>query len=485
MKRFTSLQGPWLVILALGVVFAAVALVRIGRGRQFAHAAPLTAQGFTTQASVEPGQAAAGTSVTITASVSSSAATTALVDIEVHGADGAKLFQQAFDNQSFSAGTSNPYSVTWAIPASVVPAQDTVKIGIFSPGWGTLEHWNDTAASISITAANPTQQNQTQLSPTVAPTVASASGFPAQPASPNFLVGANVPWYHWGQDFGGGSNGGVSDPAVQQAVAPVLAQASASGMNVIRWWMFEGTPSQITTDTSGTPTGINPTVYADIDAALQLAAQDNLYYDFVLFSSPTAIPNAWITDAAQRAALAAVLGQLFAHYQGNPHVWSWEIFNEPEWDIWNKKIDEAPVQATVRAIAFAVHANSHAFVTVGSATLEGLPMWVGQGLDYYQAHWYDPMSSGGACAICTTYASVQTRYNLDAPLVIGEFDDEPDVQNPDSLGRLNYWYTNGYAGAWAWSLFPGQTSDHLAIDFEAVTTFTGQHPTFVPPSGHP
>lgn len=55
---------------------------------------------------------------------------------------------------------------------------------------------------------------------------------------------------------------------------------------------------------------------------------------------------------------------------------------------------QALVQATVKSIADAVHAYSTAYVTVGSAMLDGLPMWVGLGLDYYEAHWYDYMNSG-------------------------------------------------------------------------------------------
>ena len=93
-----------------------------------------------------------------------------------------------------------------------------------------------------------------------------------------------------------------------------------------------------------------------------------------------------MTDQAQRQKLASALAPLFAHYRDNPRVLSWEVFNEPEWDIWNNRVDAGSVQATVRAIADAVHANSHAYVTVGAGALSGLPLWVDQHLDYYQAH---------------------------------------------------------------------------------------------------
>jgi hypothetical protein len=286
-----------------------------------------------------------------------------------------------------------------------------------------------------------------------------------------YLHGANVPWYHWGCDFGCAASGGASSTAVQGALAPGFAQARASGMHTIRWWVFPGAPWQITRDGAGAPTGLTPAIYADFDAALRLADEHDLYYVFVLFSSPTSIPSTWLTDAGRRTQLAGALGPLFARYRGHPRVLAWEVFNEPEYDIWNGKIAQAPVQATVKAIASAVHANSTAYVTVGSAMLDGLPMWLGQGLDFYQAHWYDYMAGGGWCARCTDYASVKARFGLDAPLVIGELYTGPDT---DALQRFEDFYAKGYAGAWPWSLFPDRTNDKMAIDHAAAAAFAGR-----------
>jgi|GEM_PF-2349601 len=287
-----------------------------------------------------------------------------------------------------------------------------------------------------------------------------------------FLLGANLPWVNWSCDFGCGGNGGVSDPGVQAQLAPVLAQARQAGIRTIRWWMFEDDPWQIKRDGAGTPVGINPAVYADIDAALTLANQYDIAYDFVLFSSPTAIPRGWVTNSGQRAALAQTLAPLFAHYSGNPHILAWEVFNEPEFDIWNGKIDGGSVKALVKNIVDAVHANSSTYVTVGSAMLDGLPMWVGLGLDFYEAHWYDYMDSGNYDAMLWSYDDVRARYNLDAPLVIGEFYLGPDSK---PLDRLAHFYDTGYAGAWPWSLLPSHTNDGMTIDLTAVNAFNQQH----------
>ena len=273
-----------------------------------------------------------------------------------------------------------------------------------------------------------------------------------------YLQGANIPWYKWACDFGCGANGGVSSAASKTAIGATLKTAKASGVDTLRWWMFEGQPWQITTDSAGNPAGINPAVTPTSMRRCRLAQANDQYIDFVLFSSPTAIPSQWITDPTARTKLSAVLGQLFAHYKGNNRILAWEVFNEPEFDIWNGKIDQASVQATVKSVAASVHTNSTAYVTVGSAMMDGLSMWVGLGLDFYQAHWYDYMSSGNYCARCTDYATAKSTYGLDRPLVIGEFFGGASV---DAFQRDQDFYNKGYAGGWAWSLFPGSTSDGM------------------------
>ena len=308
-------------------------------------------------------------------------------------------------------------------------------------------------------------------------TVAAGTRIPFDGDS-RFLLGANVPWINWGCDFGCGSSGGVSDPSVQAQIAPVFAQARQAGARTLRWWMFEDDPQQIQRDGSGTPTGLNPAVYNDIDAALALAQQDDIAYDFVLFSAPTALPRGWLTDPGKRQALANVLAPLFAHYSGNPHILSWEIFNEPEFDIWNGKIDEGSVKALSQTLLDTIHANSTTYVTMGSAMLDGLSMWVGMGFDFYTAHWYDYMNAGNYDAMLWSYDDVKTRYNLDAPLIIGEMYLARDSQ---PLDRLHHFYDTGYAGVWPWSLFPGHTSDGLTIDLTAVNAFNHEHADISPP----
>jgi hypothetical protein len=157
---------------------------------------------------------------------------------------------------------------------------------------------------------------------------------------------------------------------------------------------------------------------------------------------------------------------------------TWEVFNEPEFDVWDKRVREDPMKALIKEVATSVHANSNAYVTVGGAMLDGLPMLMGLGLDYYQSHWYDYMASGNWCALCTTYEEVRRRFNLDAPLVIGEIYLSPEIENPHL--RLEDFYSKGYAGVWPWSIFPDSTQDKYAIDWSSMRIFAGKHGDFGP-----
>lgn len=282
------------------------------------------------------------------------------------------------------------------------------------------------------------------------------------------FAGVNVAWYNWACDFGCGSSGGVSDPSVRSAIGQRFAELQKYGIHAVRWWMFQE-PWQITRDSSGKPTGIDPRVYQDIDAALALAEQYDLYYNFVLFEFPTKLPNSWITNETHRQALADVLAPLFARYRGNPRIFAWEIFNEPEWDIWNGRVPEAATVDLGRRIAAAIHANSTAYATVGHAMVDGIPMWTSANLDFYQPHWYDYMQPGGWCAFCRTADDVRAQYNVSKPIIIGEFYAGADV---GAQARYQRWYDLGYAGAWAWSLFYDRTYDRMQIDLAGVGAFT-------------
>jgi hypothetical protein len=126
---------------------------------------------YTTSASASPSTVAPGGSTSVTASVKSSTASTVLVDLEVYNSSGTKVFQQFWDNQSFSAGQTRTFSASWAVPTSTATGSYTIDVGIFSPGWGSLLSWNGAAGGLTVgTATAPTNTPTATPKPTNTPT---------------------------------------------------------------------------------------------------------------------------------------------------------------------------------------------------------------------------------------------------------------------------------------------------------------------------
>src|SRR5690606_6745317 len=91
-----------------------------------------------------------GKSVRLTTGVKISVAMKVLVDVEVYGPSGQKVFQAVYDNQSFGANSGRTYFPRWVVPANAEKGVYTVKLGLFKPGWGGLFHWKDNAATFTV-----------------------------------------------------------------------------------------------------------------------------------------------------------------------------------------------------------------------------------------------------------------------------------------------------------------------------------------------
>lgn len=145
---------------------------------------------YTTSASVTPTSTTPGGTVGITARITSSAATTALVDIEIFSPSGVKLHTKGFDNEVFAANTQRSFIVNWFVPTNSAPGTYTVKIGIFTPGWVDLVHWNNSAITFTVNTASVTATNTpTPMAPTATNTpTQTLTPTPIPPTATNTLI---------------------------------------------------------------------------------------------------------------------------------------------------------------------------------------------------------------------------------------------------------------------------------------------------------
>lgn len=114
----------------------------------------------------------------------------ALLDFEIYDSRGQKVYQKFLDRRSLVAGRTTTVVFTWAIPPNLPAGTYTVKLGVFSPGWGTLHHWNDRAATFTVsarTAAMPSAPNSEPNREFPAIAAGNATDHLASVSSPRFI----------------------------------------------------------------------------------------------------------------------------------------------------------------------------------------------------------------------------------------------------------------------------------------------------------
>jgi hypothetical protein len=158
---------------------------------------PSTGSGFTTGATASPASLTRGGSAEIRAAVTSAATTTVLVDAEIYDPAGVRVHQQVFDNEAFGGGQQRTFTVIWHVPANAPSGAYTIKIGVFSPGWGTLHAWNNAAGTFSVSTGTPTATpspapSGTALRPILGVLDAGAVGTAADGAGLGVAVGVPV-----------------------------------------------------------------------------------------------------------------------------------------------------------------------------------------------------------------------------------------------------------------------------------------------------
>jgi hypothetical protein len=307
-----------------------------------------------------------------------------------------------------------------------------------------------------------------------------------------FMYGVNFAWSkdtdaNFGTDFGGFSAWSKKGVAAAKAARTTdMTDMKNNGVDVIRWWMFPsiGFTDSIKLDSNKSPTGLGGTTVDDINAALEIAASLDLHIRMTLFSFDNFSPDKTvsgvtsicikpiITDDTKRAALIAnVVVPVAKAVEASPNkdrMISWDVINEPEWAITGNdgygdqafdpqstldNVTFSQMETFVKDVVTALHANSKAPVTVGSAAVKWAKAWSKVGLDYYDFHWY------GWVDQYFPHTKTPKDYGVDdKTVVVGEF---PLVPNADTTGQsfggikygklIDDWAAAGYAGAQGWA----------------------------------
>src|SRR5262249_23715500 len=100
-----------------------------------------------------PASASPGQTLTLSASVqSSAAANNMIVDLEVYNPAGVKQGQTFYQGQSFAKSQTRAYSWSYKVPAGTAAARYTLMVGVFTAGWSSDVYWNSSAASFTVTS---------------------------------------------------------------------------------------------------------------------------------------------------------------------------------------------------------------------------------------------------------------------------------------------------------------------------------------------
>lgn len=115
-----------------------------------ATATPAAQTAWTLRASTGSTSVARGASVRLTARVTSNQNATALVDLEVYDQSWNKVYQRAWDSQSFTANKARSFATTWTVTSNTATGTYTVMVGTFGPNWNGVYEFDNQAAGFTV-----------------------------------------------------------------------------------------------------------------------------------------------------------------------------------------------------------------------------------------------------------------------------------------------------------------------------------------------
>jgi len=312
-----------------------------------------------------------------------------------------------------------------------------------------------------------------------------------------FLLGANLPWIRYGLDIGASPatpEGGLhADAEAASLLDEALGRLRSDGVEQARVFLFCDGRAGLRFHPDGTPQGLDASVFSDVDVLLAAAERHRIGLLLVLFDAGLVAPpssidgvrcgghaDALAEPAKREALLEQVVEPLLRRYATHPAIDAWDIFDEPECATlgmhcphpqrssgaqrWGRMAGAfsaaaralgvgrscAPGPALVLSSAMRsflgaavqlVHQRTRALATVGLASTANLGLVEGLGLDFYQAHWWEPYGDA-------PLRRAAADFRLDRPLVLGAF----PAATKSVKTVLDTARSAGYGGALLWSL---------------------------------
>ena len=354
-------------------------------------------------------------------------------------------------------------------------------------------------------------------------------------ALPMFWHGCNYPWstdgttIFYGLDFGAniwGSHLGVSTR--RAAVVRDFSRMAALGFTVARWFVFGDGRSGILYDEGGLPTGLDSYLFADLDAALEIARDVGMRLDLVLLDhrwmfegiaetiadpATGALFEARLPDGRSNVLRRKIGRESLVHGVFEPllrrygtaglradlcsQIFAVELMNEPDFVVeeWERDLSTrvsrplpfAILAELVTRLSALVHEHTRAFTTIGCARVHNLWAWddAALELDFLQLHSYPDLKYPERDA--DVFGRPVSTLGVRKPVVLGEFPGDGARQHPRGATPpettleeyLEFALRDGYSGAWPWS-FSG-TDDYGTLPEAPLLEFAKRHADLVNP----
>jgi hypothetical protein len=305
---------------------------------------------------------------------------------------------------------------------------------------------------------------------------------------PELAVGANLPWLHYGQDFGASAwrpAGGLARPERREPLRRALGEIADSGATLVRWWLLGDGRAGLREDDAGR-VALDDRVVPDIEAALEALQEAGLralfvLTDFLWFDVPRRVDGArlggrreLVRDGARRARLLEdVFAPVAERFGREAAIAGWDLLNEPEWATLGvgtldprRSVSRREMRRFLSELLGVFRVRATQPLTVGLASARWTGLVDGLDLDELQVHWYETLDSVAALA------RPVEALGGPRPVILGEFPTRGASIGPRAI--LDLAQGAGYRAAFAWSaLATDRATDGLACQ-AALRAWTGR-----------